>query len=124
MVLVGRRVWRRGAGGGRGAGDGEAGARVRDARTPVGGGGVRGVVCVVHVRGARGDERGPRATGPASGRAHRVLRGHRRAALGRRRRASVQPLARRHLSHVPGRRLPTPSAQHLAAAAVHRAARR
>lgn len=123
MVLVGLWVWRgamRGAGGGLGAG-GEAG-RGRDARAP--GGGVRGVVCVVRVRGAGGHARWPRTARVASGRAHRLLRGHRRSAVGRRRRAGLQPIARRHLSHVPCRRLSALSAKHHPSAALHRAARR
>lgn len=117
-MLVGGVAWRGGAGGGGVAGCGEA----RDARAPVGG--VRGVVCVVRVVCVRAAGGGGRAARAAGGRAHRLLRGHRRTALGRRRGAGVQPHARRPVSHVPGRRLPAASAQHHAAAAVHRAARR
>lgn len=116
-MVFGGVVWRGGAGGGRVAGGGEG----CDARAPGRGGGVRGLVCVVRVRRAGGLGRPARAAG---GRALRLLRGHRRAALGRRRGARVQPLARRPVAFVPGRRLPTPSAQHHAAAAIHRAARR
>lgn len=114
-MLVGRVVWRGGAGGGGVVGGGE----IRDARAPLGG--VRSVVCVVRMRGVGGVGGAARA---ASRRAHRLLRGHRRTALGRRRGAGVQPFARRPVSHIPGRRLPAPSAQHHAAAAVYRAARR
>lgn len=120
MVLVGGLVWRGGSGGGGGAGAGESGARGRDARMCVGAVRVRGVARVRRDRVGRR----PRATRATSGRAHGFLRGHRRAALGRRRSTGLQPLARRHLAHVPGRRLPAISAQHHAAAALYRATRR
>lgn len=118
MVLAGRWVWRRDAGGGRGVGGGEAGAGGRDAWAHVGA--MRGVV---RVRGPRGGC-GSRAARAAGGRSLRLLRGHRRATLGRRRRARLQPLAGGDLADVPRRRLPALPAQHHSAAALHRATRR
>lgn len=114
MVLGGCWVWRRGAGGGRGAG----GAGGRDARARV-----DAVRLVVRMRGAR-HGRGPRAARSASGHARRLLRGHRRAAVGRRRRARLQPLAGGDLAHVPRWRQPTLPAQYHTATSLHRAARR
>lgn len=110
MVLGQRVAWRRGAGGGRCAHGGEGG---RDAR------GVRASDRVApHSGGSAGVAR------PAGGREGRLLRGHRRACLGRRRRARVQPHPRRHLEDLLGGRLTSLSAQHHAAASIHQAARR
>lgn len=110
MVLVG---WRGVGGGGARGGEARAG---RDARARVGGG------CrAVRVRGAGNAARPARVAG---GRARRLLRGHRRAAHGRRRRARLQQVPGRDLADVPCRRLSTLPAQYHAAATLHRAARR
>lgn len=101
-------------------GDGKSGARGRDARTHVG---TLRICGVARVRCFR-DGRWTRATRATSGCAHRLLRGHRRAALSRRRRASLQPFTRRYLTHVSRWRLSILSAQHHTAAAIHRTARR
>lgn len=111
MVLA-RVAWRRGrgAGGGRGARGGERGRDARAVRAPD------------RVRAECG--RGTGAARAASGREGCLLCGHRRARLGRRRRARVQPLSRGHLADVLGCRLAALSTQHHAAATLHRATRR
>lgn len=111
MVLVGCGAWRRGAGGGRGARGGESG-RDAPARRATHGGCVRAALPSRQLRA--GAARSP------GGREARLLRGHRRATLGRRRRARVQSLSRRDIADVSGRRLTALLTQHHAAAAVYR----
>lgn len=103
-----RRRWR-GAGGGRRRGEGgRCDARARGAHAGRAGASV-------------GRARATRATG---GRAHRILLGDRRAALGRKRGTRLQSHHQRRVANLPGRRLSALSTQYHVTAVVHRTSRR
>lgn len=104
-MVVGRRGWRAAAGGRR---RGDRDARARGARAGRAGAGVGGAG----------------AARAAGGRAHRLLRGDRRAALGRRRGGRLQPHSRGRVPDLPGRRLSAVSAQYHVTTVVYRASRR
>lgn len=118
-----RGAWRAGGGeGGAGRGRGE-GAR-RHARGRAALGRVGRVPRVRRARHPRAGRGGPRAPSPPGRLALGLLRGHRRTALGRRRRARLQSLLGGDLADLPRWRLPTPPAQHHSSTTLHRATRR